>query len=876
MKSHAYLLLVSVCVLASCDMQQDNPLSSPSEYYDQGVTYFQDGAYRQAKASFGRAISLLPQGGNFINVSELYEYLGRTDLELGEYHAALDNLENAKQRSAQSNDYRLEAQVCAWEGDAYYEMREYAYATNSYRESMRLSSALDDITTRARTGIRMATAATAAGMLDQASSLFGDALGALQNTGENPDIAEALGGMGEIYRREGRYPEALNSVSKALEVLGASEQPILQAKLKMSLGLIHRAQSDPNGAITELRDAVNILRRKQIGKDYEALFLFYLGTIYEDNGRLSDARKYFSDALEIDRALGDKIAENYLYLFVIRCNLDLMSDDQRNQVLDKLLLSYQQIAAKFHECGHRSGEAFVYSLIGSIFESENNLAGARSMFQKAVNLDLEIRGEYLDEEMHLPFLDELGIAYNRPEWYDKLASVLLRMNLKYDAMAVADMSQIKASVNTFERLDVALRQPQLKDIVKDCRSNLNSIEMLELELTNNLSGKQKFVDSRQIAAIQSQLPELRKKVRDEITRIVAVQPNYEPLLSPVLKKSQELQKLIPEGTVVLQFLPTATELDLFAMTRDRLDIQRVRIGKDSLLSLVREYEQLLQDPSVYAGAGGVASLASMTRFEKLSTQLYDCFIRPIDSHLDRSLVIIGRTEFRSFPFQALERQDNKGNVKYLIELSSVDYLPSLSSLQYGTTQTTAIRTVIACGNPTGQNWSVDYELRDIRSFFKNATIMLGVDATWKNLLRSKGDVLQLSTDFVNTTDRYDLGAFVCSNGKTIGETENVAFEQLAAHEPYPVVELSNQLIKGDGLLPLHALLLRMNGTSDVFLNAWQADRKAAKFFSEYLYTNLAAGLAPGDAYRQALLNLIGTREVSHPRSWGQFFHFGIG
>jgi hypothetical protein len=68
----------------------------------------------------------------------------------------------------------------------------------------------------------------------------------------------------------------------------------------------------------------------------------------------------------------------------------------------------------------------------------------------------------------------------------------------------------------------------------------------------------------------------------------------------------------------------------------------------------------------------------------------------------------------------------------------------------------------------------------------------------------------------------------------------------------------------------------MNGTSDVFLNAWSADRKTAKFFSELFYTNLAVGLAPGDAYRQAILNLISTREVGHPRSWGQFFHFGVG
>ena len=498
------------------------------------------------------------------------------------------------------------------------------------------------------------------------------------------------------------------------------------------------------------------------------------------------------------------------------------------------------------------------------------------MFQNAVDLDLGTKGEYLDPELHVPFLVELGIAGEHPDWYDKLAFVLLQMNLKYEAVAILDLSQLKSAADAFQHLNITLRHPQLRDAVTDCRSKLQSVEMLEMELTNMLSGKQKYVDSRHVSTIQSQLSDLRKYVREESSRITSQYPNYETLLDPTLKKPQELQQLIPEGSIVLQFLPTDHELDLLAMTRQQLDVERVTVGKDSLLSMVQEYEQLLQDPSVYAGAGGVASLGSMTTFERLSARLYDCFIRPIDSRLDRSVIIVARKEFASLPFQALERQDSKGNVKYLIELCSVDYLPSLSSLQYGTVSTPNIQKIIACGNPSGQNWSVDYELRDIRSFFKHATVMLGNDASWKNLTNAKGDVLQLSTDFTNTTDRYDLGEFVCSTGSTVGETQNIAFEQLADHEPYPIVELSNQQVKGDGLTPLHALLLRINGTSDVFFNAWLADRKTSKFFSEYFYTNLAAGLAVGDAYRQALLNLIATREVSHPHSWGQFFHFGVG
>ncbi|HEY6952838.1 MAG TPA: tetratricopeptide repeat protein [Bacteroidota bacterium] len=876
MKPHLWLVLICAVALASCDVEQDNPISSPSEYYDQGVRFFDEGSYRQAEASFVNAIALIGKNTEFINSAELYAYLGRTNLELGEYRSAIDHLENAIQRSAQLNDYRLQARITGWKADAYLEMRNYADAAEEYRKSMRLSSALDDATTRAATGIHMGSALVAEGHLDQASNAFNESLGVFQSARQANGIAEALGGIGDIYRREGRYSEALNTLNQATETLGSGGDPLLQAKLKIVTGLVQNAQANANGAIIEFRDAVNILRRRQVSRNYEALSLFLLGSVYEDNGRFADAKKYYSDALDIDKAVGDRISEDYLYYFIVRCNLRLMTDEQRSQASERLLQSYQQIASKFHECGHRTGEAYLYTLIGSLYESRGDFVNARAMYQKAVDLDLEMRGEYFDADLHLPLMSELGIAGNHTQWYTMLAAVLLKMNLNDEAVAVLDLGQVRSSMDTFEHLEVTLRHPQLKDLVKDCRSKLNTIEMLEMELTNMLSGRQQTADPKAITSIQSQLTDLRKKVNDQTGRIIAVQPNYELFLAAQQKNAQDFRSSIPGGTVVLTFLPAADELYLLAVTREGIEVHTVAIGRDSLLSLVQEYERLLQDPQVYAGAGGEASLPSMARFEKLSTQLYEYFIRPIEPRFERNLAIVAGNDFRDFPFHALERQDKKANVKYLIELTSVDYLPMLSALRYKTASTPDINNVIAFGNPNGQNWSVDYELRDIRSFFKGATVLLGTDATWKNLLQLQGDVLQLSTDFLNRPGGYDLGEFVCSNGKTQGETEDIAFEHLTDQQPYPVIELSNQQSKGAGLSPLHALLLRMNGTSDIFLNAWIADRKAAKFFSEYFYTNLANGLAPGDAYRQALLNLIGTREVSHPRSWGQFFHFGLG
>jgi CHAT domain-containing protein len=266
----------------------------------------------------------------------------------------------------------------------------------------------------------------------------------------------------------------------------------------------------------------------------------------------------------------------------------------------------------------------------------------------------------------------------------------------------------------------------------------------------------------------------------------------------------------------------------------------------------------------------------MMQFARLSTHLYDILLRPVDDLFERNLIIVANKEMDGFPFHAIERQDAKGNVKYVIELTSIDYVPSIASLRYRAVSAARLQDVVAFGNPTGKNWSVDYELRDIRSFFKGARVMVGLETSWDNLKSTKADILQISTEFSQRNAEFPLGNFVLSNGLMVEQSTIIPFEKLAELEAIPVIALSNHHGQGVGLSAEHALLLRLNGTPDIFFNAWSADRKAAKFFSEYFFTHLANGLAPGDAYRQALLNLIRTREVSHPRSWGQFFHFGVG
>lgn len=861
--------------LQSCEIGR-RPLSDPSEIFQKARTLFDERSYEEAESLFVQSIALFRQKERMEDVPQAHLYLGRIYLIQGRYRAALEHLQTAGDESKKINDFRTEAQIDAALGDVRYELRDYEQAIASYQASRSLSSAFNDRESKADIEVKLAEAYLSIQRSDEALKMLETALSYYQSANERGSLAATLNALAEVYVLELRFPQAMNYVNQALTIVKGLDNPELTAHVLLTAGMSARGLGQLNDALRLLRDGANTLRTNRRGREFEVLILFHIGNVYFDHAQFQDAKRYYAEAAQIAQSVGDRIAENYLKAFQIRTDQSILSPAERRTKMEALLKAYQPVAKSFQEIAQRTGEAYVSAQMGRIYQSLGNLSKAREMFQRAVELEDADAGEYIYQTLHAPYLKKLNIKEERSEWYSLLASTLVQLRTSEEAMAVLDRANAKRYYEIFKFADVDVRHPSLKTELDLTRERLDEVRILEIELSRLLSEKGAQIQSAHAQELQGKIALLRRQIAEAGARIVALQPNYEPLLRVGSTKMSDLQVLLPRGTLLVRFLPTANQLYIFALSRNRFEVRSSGVSKDVLLPLLTEYKELLQDPSVYTGAGGEASVPAMTRFATISTQLYEYLLRPVDALLERNLVIVMSREMENFPFHAIERQDRDGNIKYLIELTSVDYLPSVSSLKYKTAGTLKLNRIVAVGNPSGKNWSIDYELRDIRSFFKEASVLIALEASWENLKAAQGDVLQLSTDFIYEGNSSPLGLIAFSDGKTPEESTKIPFERLTELNPYPVIVLSNQFGQGTGLSSAHAMLLRINGTPDVFFNAWFADRKAGKFFSEYFFTHLSNGLAPGDAYRQALLNLIQTKDVNHPHSWAQFFHFGVG
>lgn len=871
------LPIVLLCLLASpgCEFDQ-GPLSDAAGMFERAVVLYNENSYRQAETLFVQSLTVFEQQSETRPLAEAHRYLGQISLVDGKLYTGLQHFQTALRYAREGRDFRSEMALHALIGDAELYLGRTYEAGASYRSARQLGSAFNDLGFKAEVERKLARAAFLSGNNEEALLGYQSALSYIQSTGNNAEAAALLASVGEVYNRQGRFSEALNSFAQARTLIDRLDLPGLDARLRMNLGLSLKYQGNLNDALQQFRDAANLLRTRRVDRDYEVLLLFHIGTVYFESQRIADAKRFFEEGSELAGSLGDRIAEAYQRLLAVQCDVASIPAAQRISSVDRVVAAYEQTAGLFREADHRTGEAFCYAQQGKVYVSAGNGEQAQRKFRAAIRLEETTLREFLRPEFHAAYQSFLRITKERREWSADLAGLLMQMNKPDEALLVLDRASSKPLFESFQDVEVPIRHPELKTEMALARSHVSELNLLQTELSSLRAYQRSDRDEDHIASLQSRIDRLRGDLGALATRVVSVHPNYEPLLQLTSLSLQEARQATPRGTLVVRFLAAQEQLHIFALSRNRFEVKSTVLQRQKLMSMVEEYQRLMQDPSVYTGTGGEESVPAMTRFATLSSQLYDYFLRPVDGFLERNLVIIMSPEFEHFPFHTLERQERNGGVKYLVEITSVDYLPSLASLRFKTANVPRLANVVALGNPTGKNWSIDYELRDIRSFFKDARILISLEASWENLVPTRADVLQLSTEFSLHAGSSFLGSIAVSDAKTSGEAIQVPFEKLSELPAIPVVLLSNQVGQGVGLSMAHAMLLRINGTSDVFLNAWHADRKASKFFSEFFYTHLSNGLAPGDAYRQALLNLIRIREVNHPHSWGQFFHFGVG
>ncbi len=866
---HRALIVSCAALLVSCEAPEAEP-TTPAESFERAVSAYQERDLERARGYFLQAETMSRDQGRVELVLQAIVYQARIADERGDVRTAIVAAQRAAAVARQIGDFRAEAEVRVIEGRSYRSAGILREADRALQDALRLSETFQEKPKVAEARLALGDLWMGSSDPGRADEHFSRALEVAQSLEDAHLSARALTGLASVFLRQGKIQESVNSVSQAAGIVDGLDDPVLKAKTRLLQGEILESQGNANAALSAYREAVNVLRRARTGRRLEAMCLFRIGLLYQGHRRSGDAKKYFSDGLEIARREGDKIAQYYLNVHLLLADIRLMTPDQQTRIAPRIVQAFSQLATQFRSILQRPGEAFVRGYAGDVLRRGNPkesliLLGQASEAERASDI------VYLDPELHRPYVTALPSDLGSGPWSRTFASQLLAADQVVSAITSLELRRLRKFASGLDGVDLTLRHPKAVKSAQELRTDLVDLRLRGTELSARLGS------SRMTDTLTGTLPDFAEAESGLILRgnsVFRQHPSYAVIVRVDSLALADLRRHIPRGVTMIEHIGDGQQIHILAVSRSDMLVRTVSVPESSVYARAEEYRNLMLDPMVYSGEGGESSVPGMTRFAILSTELYDILLRPVETMIDRGIIVVPNEMIGALPIHALERQETGGRLEFVVERMSVDYLPSWSSVMFPTRMTGRLRSIVAFGNPSGKNWSVDYELRDIRSFFRNADVYTGRDATWENMSRTSPDLIQVSSEFSPGLTSY--GMFLVSAGEATEETRVMPFERLLELESPPVVLLTNQSGGQYSLGPQHAIMLRMNGTSDVFLNRWIADRKAAKFFSEFFFTHLSGGLAPGDAYRQALLNLIQTREHAHPRSWAQFFHFGTG
>ncbi len=250
-------------------------------------------------------------------------------------------------------------------------------------------------------------------------------------------------------------------------------------------------------------------------------------------------------------------------------------------------------------------------------------------------------------------------------------------------------------------------------------------------------------------------------------------------------------------------------------------------------------------------------------------------MRPVEGDISAAarLQVVLPQELSALPLHALRRNGLPGT-PYLAELKTVSYLPGAQWVRVQQMDSTAVKDVAGLGFAGTTAWDVEYELRDIRAFYKEARLAFGQQATLERLRQEKADVLHLALGLRYADQAPWNAALVLSDGKSATTRALVPLGELLSLHAVPTVVFSG-LTAGQSETPaLVAPLFLSNGSRFVITTAYTPSRKLKKFFGEAFYTALAAGTTPEQAFRKAQRDMIRSPEFSSPLVWSSYELWG--
>jgi tetratricopeptide (TPR) repeat protein len=886
----SFLLSAVLLLLGGCDIGQDNedPAVKSQELRTKAVECINGHDYLHAEQLLSETLPLDQKLQHWDRLAEDQSTAAKVEASLGFFSSAIENNTEAWKYYRQVGDHAAEVRSMNAVGNLFIGLGDFEKGINILNDALDVGKLSSNNEPDPETSMNLGDAFFWSGQYENALDRFASALAIFNKRRYSPAIVRALSRVGSTYAKLGRKEEALGAYATIENIVSSVPNVIVKGEFNYNRGRTFESLGEWSAAAQSFHDGVDILeslsRLEKNEQTNDLLILLYtgLGKVYAHNFAYQLAKQSFIEGYSLAKDAGKKIAIGYLLIAIADCErkIGAVSPDQQASIAAGTY--YEQAMTLFSRTGNVSGEAYANYKLGAMKEEGGNTDGALTFYKRAFELRSSQAGEFNnwgEDEEFFGIRDGAiaeGIPFTQETfWYEPLVVALARQVRAEEALEIYEQGKAKYLSAKLRSFPYEFRDKNAGQAVESIQQQMRSAGVKEAELAfqKGLNANQR--DAERLAALTGEVTSANNASFSAASALSQKYPQLEILLHTPTFQETELRSALSYGTVVLDYLIADDRIVIFVISFDGMgrqmpvNVVEVPAYKDIVLEKIRQYDFMLNEHIHSIGTGYFQT----TDIERLSAELYNYFLRPVERLFVQRVVIVPPREMEGIPFHAFTRSTNEG-VKPMVEIADVSYLPYLAAVKSLQSPLRFTNTVIAVGNPRGNNWPLDFELRDIRSFFREATVYVSQNANEKQLFESFGDVLQLSTDFATDTLFPGQSTFVLASGSITNPDANIPIADFLRLHPYPVVYLSGQQSDASSLTPIHAALLMMNGSSNIILTMRPSESKANKFFSEKFYSALAKGSNVNDAYRSAVVAMAKSPTFNAPYQWSQFFKFG--
>lgn len=445
------------------------------------------------------------------SLGPVYAMLGERDLALKYFNMAL-----AYVRSKGLT--RSEARTLSNFGVFHIMMNEYQQALDYYEQSLAVHRKSDFPHEAAGVNFNLGALYYRLNDDAKAAEYYQESLKLYRQTGNATGICAALNGLALIEAGAGNYPKMLEHLAEGLSLARKSQLIVEEAMALIYHNWAYVPLKEWNKAREALQQGL-ALCRKTDNRQCEILALGQLGQVMLELKELAEAKTHFDQLRQISHL--------------------------RHSV---------------------SGESIALSGLASIALEENRLSEALQLSGQSLELIESTRGKIFKSDLRASFFAAQQSSYQ------KQVEILLRLHEQnpssgYAGQALSVNERARAR-NLLETLTAGattlpnIIAPELLAEEKKLRLQLSQYEQARL------SALSKKETATQAATLEKEVGRLLSKYETVQVKIRQTNPHYAALAQPQPLTAEQIQKLLDEDTLLLEYALGEKRSVLWAVTSD--------------------------------------------------------------------------------------------------------------------------------------------------------------------------------------------------------------------------------------------------------------------------------------------------------------------